>query len=151
MLNQNILNLKLQFVKKNIAFLFQMKIMNILSENGGLTFDWRPVIREVLSDVKNGVPAGTVSVRFHRAVINLVASAAVAIKNETGCAKVALSGGVFQNEYLLENCVTALQNKYFTVYTNELIPVNDGGISFGQAAAASYQFRANENTHACFG
>jgi hydrogenase maturation protein HypF len=52
-----------------------------------------------------------------------------------------LSGGVFQNDYLLGSSSAVLENKGFKVYSNEKIPINDGGISFGQAAAASYRMR----------
>jgi len=112
----------------------------ILTENGDLIFDWRPVIREALSDIRNGTAAGTVSARFHRAVVELVVSGADRIRKETGCTVIVLSGGVFQNDYLLENCLTALRNTGFSAFANEKVPAGDGGISFGQAAAASCRF-----------
>ena len=110
-------------------------------ENGSIIFDWRSMICQILSDIKAGVPAGSVSVRFHRAVAELIASAADCVRAETRCGSVALSGGVFQNDYLLDKAVASLENKGFKVYLNEKIPANDGGISFGQAAAASYKMR----------
>ncbi|GAI08113.1 unnamed protein product, partial [marine sediment metagenome] len=51
--------------------------------------------------------------------------------------KVALSGGVFQNNYLLGKCFDILKNNDFRVYSNFKVPVNDGGISLGQAYIAA--------------
>jgi hydrogenase maturation protein HypF len=75
--------------------------------------------------------------RFHRALANLLAEAAKLHRDETGCTIVALSGGCFQNELLLKLCVAELKNSGFTVLINRLVPCNDGGISYGQAAAAA--------------
>jgi hydrogenase maturation protein HypF len=51
--------------------------------------------------------------------------------------KVVLSGGVFQNKYLLERAVSLLIGRDFEVFTNHLVPANDGGISLGQLIIAS--------------
>ncbi|MDP4132506.1 MAG: carbamoyltransferase HypF [Bacillota bacterium] len=110
-------------------------------ENNSIIFDWRPLIREIISDLKSGIHKGTISLRFHRAVLELITSVAVSVQSKTTCGIVALSGGVFQNDFLLKNVVPKLEEKGFVVYLNERIPTNDGGISFGQAAAASYRMR----------
>ncbi|HZW49244.1 MAG TPA: carbamoyltransferase HypF, partial [Bacillota bacterium] len=107
----------------------------------GMLFDWHPVIRKIIDERKAGVSAGIISLRFHRAVVELILNTAILQQEKIGCSSVALSGGVFQNEFLLGNAITALETQGFTVYTNEKIPTNDGGISFGQAAAVSYRMR----------
>ena len=48
-----------------------------------------------------------------------------------------LSGGVFQNRVLLELCVEELERRGLRVLVPELLPPNDGGISYGQAAVAA--------------
>ena len=75
--------------------------------------------------------------RFHRALAELIAQAAEKIRRETGCDIVALSGGCFQNELLLSLSADALTERGFTMITNRLIPCNDGGISYGQAAVCA--------------
>ena len=50
---------------------------------------------------------------------------------------VVLSGGVFQNKYLLEITYEELVNRGFNVYYNKKIPINDNGISFGQMIIAN--------------
>jgi hydrogenase maturation protein HypF len=51
---------------------------------------------------------------------------------------VVLSGGVFQNELLLEDLKPLLTAKRLEVWTNHAVPPNDGGISLGQAALAAF-------------
>lgn len=102
-----------------------------------LTFDWRPVILAAHRDRLAGADAGTVSVRFHRAVVSLVTELCVRARQRTGCGAAALSGGVFQNVFLLENCARELRQKEFALLLNAKVPANDGGISYGQAAASA--------------
>lgn len=48
-----------------------------------------------------------------------------------------LSGGVFQNELLLERLKSLFDGSGMSVWTNHAVPPNDGGISLGQAALAA--------------
>jgi len=59
------------------------------------------------------------------------------MRRETSINKVVLSGGVFQNKYLLEKLIRILIGKNFYIYTNHLVPANDGGVSLGQLIIAS--------------
>jgi hydrogenase maturation protein HypF len=47
-----------------------------------------------------------------------------------------LSGGVFQNELLLNDLKGLLETERLQILTNHVVPSNDGGISLGQAALA---------------
>jgi hydrogenase maturation protein HypF len=51
---------------------------------------------------------------------------------------VVFSGGVFQNELLLEDLKSLLENESLRIWTNQVVPANDGGISLGQAAIAAF-------------
>jgi hydrogenase maturation protein HypF len=97
-----------------------------------VTADARPVVRAVVGDLRAGVPAGTISARFHAAVAQLVVDLAALAREETGLATVALGGGVFQNALLLDASCTALAERGFTVLRPRLLPPNDGGIALGQ-------------------
>jgi hydrogenase maturation protein HypF len=59
------------------------------------------------------------------------------VREATGLRQVALSGGVFQNQWLATTLVRRLARDGFEVHTNERVPANDGGISYGQAAVAA--------------
>jgi hydrogenase maturation protein HypF len=47
-----------------------------------------------------------------------------------------LSGGVFQNSFLVERAIERLTEEGFRVYTHQRVPPNDGGIALGQAVLA---------------
>jgi len=77
------------------------------------------------------------SALFHGAVIDMTAAVFRELRAATGIKKAALSGGVFQNMTILSGATAALEADGFTVYTNRLVPANDGGVSLGQAWAAA--------------
>jgi hydrogenase maturation protein HypF len=54
-----------------------------------------------------------------------------------GIDAVVLSGGVFQNRLLLELTRSGLEDRGMRVLVPRLLPPNDGGVSFGQAAVAA--------------
>ncbi len=96
-----------------------------------------PVIQSAVDDLLNGVPARVVSAKFHLGVVNLIARIARRVRDERHLNRVALSGGVFQNMFLLESVCRLLGGEGFEVFTHSRVPTNDGGISLGQAAIAS--------------
>jgi hydrogenase maturation protein HypF len=75
-----------------------------------------------------------VSARFHNALADAAAAAclAAAVGGEA-----VLSGGVFQNALLLARATGALEAGGLRVLVPERLPVNDGGIAFGQAVVAA--------------
>jgi len=50
---------------------------------------------------------------------------------------VVLTGGCFQNKFLVEQSVQKLEREGFRPYWQQRIPPNDGGIALGQIVAAS--------------
>ena len=58
--------------------------------------------------------------------------------------QVALTGGVFQNQILLDQVRVILEAMKLEVLTHSQVPPNDGGISLGQAAIAIAQFAKNK-------
>ncbi|MGI8469650.1 MAG: carbamoyltransferase HypF, partial [Pyrinomonadaceae bacterium] len=95
------------------------------------------VIKKAVEDLLNGVSEQEVSAKFHLAVVNLIANVARQIRVERNLNRVALSGGVFQNMFLLERVCRRLKEDGFEVLTHSRVPANDGGISLGQAAIAN--------------
>jgi hydrogenase maturation protein HypF len=62
--------------------------------------------------------------------------AALLARDRTGIGTAALSGGCFQNAYLLERLSRALEGSGFRVLSHSRVPPNDGGISLGQVVIA---------------
>jgi hydrogenase maturation protein HypF len=100
------------------------------------------LISAVVRDVKNQVPVPLISLRFHQTVAEIITEVVRGIARETGVNEVALSGGVFQNRLLLRLTTTALKKASLAVLSHRLVPCNDGGISLGQAAIASFTQRS---------
>ncbi|HVE56342.1 MAG TPA: carbamoyltransferase HypF [Pyrinomonadaceae bacterium] len=102
------------------------------------------VVREAVEDLLNGVSVSAVSARFHLAVARLIAKIARQTRDERNLTRVALSGGVFQNMFLLERVCRLLESDGFEVLTHSRVPCNDGGISLGQAAVANARILSGE-------
>jgi hydrogenase maturation protein HypF len=90
------------------------------------------VIRKIASDVLAGVPNPQIARGFHDAVTTLIVDLAGACREQTGLARVALGGGVFQNALLVEAADKALSDNGFTVLLPRALPANDGGLALGQ-------------------
>lgn len=103
--------------------------VNFTGESPAL-IDPAPLLHAVVEDVRDGVPAGVIGARFHRAVAQLITDLACGCASDTRT--VALSGGVFQNALLLSHSLTMLEDQDFTVITHRRVPPNDGGIALGQ-------------------
>ncbi|GGL09745.1 carbamoyltransferase HypF [Sphaerisporangium melleum] len=106
---------------------------------GGETFVamGHDLVEAALEDVRAGVAAPLVSARFHNGVAGMIAEGCDRVREGTGLATVALSGGVFQNVLLLERATALLEERGFTVLRHRRVPPNDGGISLGQVAVAA--------------
>ncbi len=94
--------------------------------------DWARMVGALLEDVAAGTPAGVIAARFHHAL----AEGIVGVARLAGHSRVALSGGCFQNRYLVERAVARLREAGFRPCWHQRIPPNDGGISLGQVVAA---------------
>lgn len=95
------------------------------------------VFRLIIEDLKAKISTPTISAKFHNTIINIVVHCAEHIRSDVGINKVALSGGTFQNRYILQNTMKCLEELNFEVFTNNQVPMNDGGLSLGQLAIAA--------------
>ncbi|MDT5271265.1 MAG: hydrogenase maturation protein HypF [Acidobacteriota bacterium] len=100
------------------------------------------VVRAAAEDLLEGLAPTTVSAKFHLGVAALIASVACRVREERRLNRVVLSGGVFQNMFLLGRARRALKCDGFEVFTHGRVPTNDGGISLGQAAIANARLAA---------
>ncbi len=92
----------------------------------------------ILADLAGRVPAAVISARFHNTVALMVSEVSAQISRETGIRRVALSGGVLQNRWLLGKVLANLEVAGLEPLVHRQVPCNDGGISLGQAVAANY-------------
>ncbi len=95
--------------------------------------DWKPMIEEIIVDVRNGQTPNTISAKFHNALVEII----VSVARHAGQTRVVLSGGCFQNRYLTERSVQRLLEAGFHPYWHQRVPTNDGGIALGQVYDAA--------------
>jgi Hydrogenase maturation factor len=103
------------------------------SASSMLTIDWEPMVQEIIRDLSLGTSIQMISVKFHNTLVEMIISTAKRISEE----KVVLSGGCFQNRYLIERAIKRLNAERFKPYWHQRVPTNDGGISLGQIAVAA--------------
>ncbi len=106
---------------------------NTSEASGCLEIDPAPAVKAAVADRRAGRPAACISTRLHSGLARAAVENAFAVARGAGIKTVCLSGGVFQNRTLLELVTAGLKNKGFRVYSNKLVPANDGGIALGQA------------------
>jgi hydrogenase maturation protein HypF len=111
------------------------------ADGSGWTIDTRPLFVALVNDLKCGLPAGVISRRFHEGVVDVLARAAKLIHARTGVNTICLSGGSFQNVFLLETLTRRLELEGLKVFTHSEVPCGDGGLSLGQALVAAHRSR----------
>ncbi len=108
-----------------------------LYEIEGQKVVFRKMFFQIIQDLKNGVNKGDIASKFHNTLVAINVNISKQIRNEFGINKVVLSGGSFQNAYLLQMTEETLMHHGFEVFSQEKVPANDGGISLGQLAIAA--------------
>jgi hydrogenase maturation protein HypF len=98
---------------------------------------------ELLRDLRAGVSRPRMAARFHAGVADGFARVAAAARAATGISTVALSGGVMHNRRLARMLRMKLEAEGFQVYQHHRVSPGDGGLSYGQAAAAAARLKKN--------
>ncbi|MGE5377380.1 MAG: carbamoyltransferase HypF [Bacteroidota bacterium] len=104
------------------------------------------LLRQVIADAGNQKSAGWIGARFHQTLAVMTLELGKQMRDTYGINEVALSGGVWQNQVLLDLARTALRRNGFIVYTHQQTPANDGGLALGQAVVAGFKIK-NGGTH----
>ncbi|HIK37128.1 MAG: carbamoyltransferase HypF [Geminocystis sp.] len=97
---------------------------------------WQEMLTQIISDYTQGKPLQEISAKFHLTLAKIILDVA----QKTQVKNVVVSGGCFQNRFLLAQTINQLRNHNFNVFFPQRIPTNDGGISVGQIA---YYLRQN--------
>lgn len=98
-------------------------------EGGVLVFDWRPMVRQLAS---GGEAPGTVAAKFMNTLVSAAVRQCLEAAELTGLRRVVLSGGVFQNMYLMARLPGRLREAGFEVFTHSRVSANDEGVALGQ-------------------
>ncbi|MCS7138730.1 MAG: Sua5/YciO/YrdC/YwlC family protein, partial [Crenarchaeota archaeon] len=101
--------------------------------------DVSQIISSIIEDMNKHVPTGRISMRFHESIVKLTVDLAETISLEEDVKNVVLSGGVFQNRIISSRVRKMAEERGLSIFYNNLIPTNDGGISLGQAVAVGFK------------
>ena len=100
--------------------------------------DFRPLLQSIMRDRLRSRRVEEIARAFQLGVAQGLRDAVIEMCKTENIDTVVLSGGVFQNELLLEDLKTSLPQQ-LRIWTNHAVPPNDGGISLGQAAIAAFE------------
>lgn len=103
----------------------------------GNVISFQDTISHIVEDIREGISTAEISAKFHNTVVNVVFAVSNMIRKQKGINRVVLSGGTFQNKYLLSQVETLLTLDGFKVYSQSKVPSNDGGVSLGQLVIAA--------------
>ncbi|MEV1249411.1 carbamoyltransferase HypF [Nonomuraea sp. NPDC050022] len=106
-------------------------------QDGLWVYDGVVTLRDLLEAKSDGEPAGRIAAAFHATIAAVTVLMCERAAVEHDVTQVCLSGGVFQNRLLATDVLARLSVAGFEPYIGEQVPVNDGGISYGQAAVAA--------------
>lgn len=108
-----------------------------INNNGVVEIDWSLVIRGLVKDLRDKKSKAEISLKFHNAVCHMIKDVSELIRKKYKINKVCLSGGVFQNKFLVTHVKLILEKAGFELYLHDKVPAHDGGIALGQAALAA--------------
>lgn len=98
----------------------------------------------LLGDLILATPAARIAARFHRGLAAVIVRMAQQEAERQELTTVALGGGVFQNKVLTELVLRGLEAAGLKALLPRQVPVNDGGLAWGQALISLARASQNE-------
>ncbi|MBN1913588.1 MAG: carbamoyltransferase HypF [Candidatus Omnitrophica bacterium] len=111
----------------------------IAKNKNGYILDPRPIFKQIVDDLKAKEPREKIAYRFHLTIAEMIKKTCIILRKDTKINKVALSGGVFQNNLLLSLVLDLLYKEDFVILQHKQLPNNDASLSFGQAVTAAFR------------
>ena len=113
--------------------------LSFAEEDGVLRFDWREMIRAIAAEQTKGVGNDAIAARFMNTLVDMAVRQCLLAREKSGLNRVVLSGGSFQNMYIMRRLPAALGKEGFAVYRHRRVSPNDEGLSLGQLMIARAQ------------
>lgn len=102
-------------------------------KNGYSVVRFGPLFQGIGNDRVQGVTKEIIATKFHNTIAKIIQTMVRSLSRAYTLREVALSGGTFQNQYLLNKTIQLLIADNMKVFTNHQVPCNDACISLGQA------------------
>jgi hydrogenase maturation protein HypF len=106
----------------------------------GGELDFRPLLAALAFDRQRGKDVARCARAFQRGIAQGLCGAIGVLCETYALDTVVLSGGVFQNEVLMQDLKHLVADRQVNLWKNCSVPPNDGGISLGQAALAAFTY-----------
>ena len=104
----------------------------------------QPLLSALLDDLREGVSPSIMAARFHNTIAHLSLSLTELIRQKYHINQFVLSGGVWQNQVLLEKTLDLFYKNNLTPLIHRQTPPNDGCVAFGQAMIAAYRHKTHK-------
>ncbi|MDB9465819.1 carbamoyltransferase HypF [Dolichospermum circinale] len=102
--------------------------------------DTSPTWREILNDIKQHISSSEIAAKFHKSLAVAIGTIVKRLRQEHQFNQVALTGGVFQNQILLQQVKMRLEKLEINVLNHSIVTTNDGGLSLGQSVIAAAKY-----------
>ncbi len=96
------------------------------------------MLNAIVQDVRAVKSIEIIAARFHKTIADIAIASSKRARESSDLNEVAFSGGVWQNQVLLNLVRDGLKRNGFVVYFHQQVPTNDGGLSLGQAVIANF-------------
>jgi hydrogenase maturation protein HypF len=127
---------------EKVAKSYKLEVLSyefgLIKDKDTYILDPLPIFKQIIEDLKRKVPKEKIAYRFHLTVAEMIKKICLILRKETEINKVALSGGVFQNNLLLRLSLDLLYKEGFKIFIHKNLSCNDSGISLGQAVIANF-------------
>ena len=111
-------------------------VFPVVLDGSPLRFDWREMIREMVPLRNRGIDSGVLAARFMNTLVEMAVQQCIAAREASGIKTVALSGGSFQNMFIMTRLPARLEKEGFRVLRHRQVSCNDEGLSLGQLMIA---------------
>ncbi len=99
------------------------------------------LVKALLEDYQREIPPETIAFKIHQGLALGFTQALLTLSQETGVRNVVFSGGCFQNALLSQLLDEHLRERGLRVFWPERLPLNDGGLAYGQALWAAWIYK----------
>jgi hydrogenase maturation protein HypF len=113
----------------------------LTSHGGCCVYDPVPTLRSLLSGLAEGASVDSLAAAFHQTITAVTVAMVEQAVKTSRVRTICLSGGCFQSNLLARTVPAALRADGLRALINRSVPVNDGGISYGQVAVAAARLR----------
>jgi hydrogenase maturation protein HypF len=105
----------------------------------GNLIEFDQIVKAIIHDIHSNVPVSIISARFHNTMADIIIDQINFISQKSSIKKVVISGGSFQNKFLLTKLEKEYKSGEIKIYSPSRVPANDAGIALGQLAIAAHR------------